>query len=183
MPVPPGTIKVNVNLYLDDALIRVEDYREFVDYMKINKGILGIENNKCQLDSGIFYQGKSYLESNRYKSDFPILNLNDYQIESYCKWRSYIVSMLKNNPDRKTCNNKYWHEFDLKDPLQQYKVEYFLPDSITINLYKPKKQINIPEKHQIKNGSATNYVKKHFGKSEVVGFRCAARYVQVKSEH
>lgn len=172
---PPGTKKVNDSLYLDINLLSVEGYKEFLYFIKIDTGLLGIDYRKCIPDSTIKYLGEPYLMCKRYKEDYPILNLDEYQIDSYCRWRSYVVNLMKNNYDLR-CNHESWDKFDIGDPLRIYEVEYTLADSVTINLYKPSKRINVPEKFRNEKSTTIKYLQKHFDK-DVVGFRCKAKYI------
>jgi hypothetical protein len=178
MPPPPGTRMINDSLYLDKELLSVESYNEFLYFIKLEKGFLGINYKRCLPDSNIQFKGTCYLTSKKYKPSYPILNLNEYQINSYCKWRSWAVNLYKDNPEKR-CTPEYWNTLDLADPLHTLMVEYYLPDSVMINRYESSKQINIPEMNRLNNTSTLKFTQKHFG-IEVIGIRCAARYVVKK---
>ena len=177
MPPPPGTQKVNDTMYIDKNMMSVLDYKEFLTYLKINPRELNIDYTRCLPDSNINYLGKPYLNTLQYEEDYPILNLNEYQIGAYCIWRSYVVNQYKNIADKsKRCSQEYWKKLDKADPLQLSEIEYTLADSTTINLYKPSKRINMPEKFRNEKSTTIKYAQKHFDQ-DVFGFRCEAKYV------
>lgn len=177
MPPPPGTISLSDSLFIDSQFISKENYHEFLYFIKMSEGLLNIDYSLCLPDSNINYMGRPYLTFRRYKEDYPILNLNNYQIESYCKWRSWAVNLWKNNPEKRSCKSEYWDLCDLYDPSHLYEVIYFRPDSLTINSIKSKKRIKISEEYCQQDISTKEYTKKYFGITEIYGFRCAAKYI------
>lgn len=177
MPPPPGTKAIHDSIYMDIKMVSVADYEEF--YFSLLNGNMQHDADlvKCIPDSSIFFKGIPYLSSNAYKSGYPILNLTHYQMNKYCQWRSWAVNLWKNNPGERKCKGEYWDACDRVDPLKLKSVEYFLPDSNLFDRVKIQKVLNIPE---FNSKSIDNSIKKKarrlFGRDDIYGFRCVARY-------
>ena len=176
---PPGTSRINDTLFLDNKLVTIEVYQEFLNSLQSEAKLLGLDYIRCLPDSNIEYLRKPYLQTNLYKKNYPIVNLSQYQISSFCIWRSWAVNLMKNNPSRR-CDHKYWDLFDIDDPKRVSEVIYFIPDSITVNILKPLKQIKVLEKFSNENNSLIDLVQKKFNRNEIFGFRCAAKYIPRK---
>ncbi len=178
LPAPPGTIMVNDSVFIDMHMVSVEAYEEFLLFLKHHSkaSSLGIKYQDCVPDSNIHYRNKPYLSTKKYSNQWPILNLSFSQIEAYCKWRSYVVSLMKNNPDERTCNFEQWEILDKSDPLHRYEIQYLLLDSSLLKAPYLEKQLDVAE--ICKGGLTDKQVQnKHFKSQNVYGFRCLATYI------
>ncbi len=178
IPAPPGTIIANDSLFLDKELISIENYEEFLQFGTRYKGY-SFDSLACLPDSSILYLGVPYLKSKKYLKTYPVLNLSDYQINEYSRWRSYAVNYMKNVPEHRTCNLSFWESLDRGDPRHRFKVEYSLADSLTTNQYHFPRQFRVAEKYRIESEEIKASTLKYFGREDVYGFRCKAKYIPV----
>ena len=146
-PIPPGTIKLKDNFYIDRTEMRNIDYREYLFWLDRVYGS-NSENYKNAIpDSAVWACINIVYESNYFSqpkySDYPVVGISFEQAKAYCKWRNdrvYEWLMIKNdmvkiNPNQNKdtvftiesfLNGKYPAKRKLKKeeyyPIPEYKL-------------------------------------------------------------
>jgi hypothetical protein len=173
IPAPPGTLMLNDSTFIETQMVSIENYQQFLNYVQQERG-LGMFYHRCEPDTSIRYLGNKYLFTDKYKKSYPILNLTDFQLSEYCKWKTIRVNQMKNIPGKRMNDSIYWITMDREDPRHMIKIEYTLPDSTT-NFNKAEKQFDVPEKFRREKSKTIKTAQKNFGR-QVYGFRCLAHY-------
>ena len=102
-PPPPGTIKLSENLFVDERPITHLDYQHFVyNTKKHNPDLLF---DVVPEDVFITYRNKKMWRNPEFY-EFPIIGISLDQMQMYCNWRSYMVNILKHNPEYRCANLK-----------------------------------------------------------------------------
>ncbi|PKP46375.1 MAG: hypothetical protein CVT95_07115 [Bacteroidetes bacterium HGW-Bacteroidetes-12] len=92
-------------------------------------------------------------------------------------WRSKVVNIFKENPNRRCSNPRYWNKYDKSDPNLVYVVKYYIPSMEELSFTSIKKEpYHYDEITQdgIKNGQT----KLGISDENVNVFRCAAMFVK-----
>ena len=90
--IPPGTIKLKENFYVDQTEVRNVDYREYLYWLNRIYGSTSEEFMSALPDTNVWdcvnirYIEK-YLRHPHY-ANFPVVGITQMQAENYCKWRS-----------------------------------------------------------------------------------------------
>lgn len=152
MPVPPGTIKIDENFYVDEAEVTNFSYLEYLYWLKNVYGIHSKEYQSALPDTTVWSESlvnkkdyeTNYLRHPLYK-DYPVVGISRSQAENFCQWRSDRVfqhMLIKKKKIKffgyakgdsiftieKYFSGKYLH---IKpDTSIEFYPEYTLPDSL-----------------------------------------------------
>lgn len=172
--IPPGTLQIHPNLFLDQSEVSNFSYLEFYWYTKRLFGDSSeefktiIPNESVWTDLGEKYYPLVdwYFMHPTYR-DYPLVGITKEQAEVYCKWRTnrvmeYILlreGIIDHNPvpTKENCFTieKYFtgNYMGLKaDTSFLYYPEYFLPDtSMYVDLERFNNEINNNKRFKNKN--------------------------------
>ncbi|MEA3494743.1 MAG: SUMF1/EgtB/PvdO family nonheme iron enzyme [Bacteroidota bacterium] len=196
--VPPGTVQISDNLYIDKTEISNFAWQEYLIWLK---GEYGIDSEKYKnglpdkkVWSSLYKTEFKLIPTNQEIREYPIVGIDYEQAIKYCKWRTFVV------------NKKYEKNFNVNYRLPT-KEEYISGQNIE-NLKNKKKYFNpktqlyklpdkIKGKHTIflstnvsemtnekgkaygANFSDTSNLIKDYSDAEIwLGFRCVAQIVE-----
>ena len=139
---PPGTIKVNDSIFIDEILITNEDWKEYIYYNKIENDFYYYP------DTSIYIDNKNYFFDNKY-DEYPVLCSDEIAIKHYCDWRSsFVNSLLKTYTSESKCQSAFYVENsnkNLKITYKKAKIEDLIKcqNYIKISFLSEKKIRNI----------------------------------------
>ncbi|SFC76878.1 hypothetical protein SAMN05421780_109145 [Flexibacter flexilis DSM 6793] len=111
---PPGTVRLNDSLFIDEQIITVLDWKEYVYYQTQ-------DNQKAILpDTAIRYKGRNYYNSGDF-DEYPVLGIDEKAINAYCVWRSQLVT---NTIRTYTKDNPCQSPFYVQNMGKKIKVTY-----------------------------------------------------------
>lgn len=175
LPPPPGTVKIESNLFMDKGAVTYMDYYEFINFGSFSKS--NKYSGVIPVDTTITYKNEILWKNPKFHN-FPILGLSLEQMENYCKWRSEAVNLMIHDSDLRCSNNKYWNKFDKVDPDKKYHVVYSVSSTFKIENYCSK--ISNQDFDEILIDGVC-YAKrqrkvKSLNRSDFFAFRCIAEY-------
>ena len=173
-PAPPGTKKITNNCFIDIKLISYFDYNECLQYVKNIDKDTSLYNFLVPKDTMITFNGEILWNNKKY-ADYPIVGISKNQIEKYCAWRSRVVNIFKENPNKRCSSPNYWSKYDKCDPNLNYVVKYYIPSMEELSFTSIKKEpyhYNEIAQNGIKNGQR----KLGISDTNVNVFRCAAMF-------
>ncbi|HBX52754.1 MAG: hypothetical protein A2275_08980 [Bacteroidetes bacterium RIFOXYA12_FULL_35_11] len=92
---PPGCVKIEENVFIDQTEVRNVDYREFMHWLKRKHGERSDEYQTMLPDTNLWVIFKahkiSYFRSGAYHF-YPVVGVSYDQAVAYCKWRSDRVN-------------------------------------------------------------------------------------------
>jgi hypothetical protein len=133
---PPGTIKVDKNLYFDKTELSNKDYRVYVNWIERILGKDSREYADAIIDSNIVFY--DYYKDPGF-NNYPLVGVTYEQAVNYCKWRSdrvYEINLI--------------HAGIMSVNKKQNKNNYFSIDRVLNGIYKirkPEKLDKIPIPH------------------------------------
>jgi len=94
----PGTVFIKDSLYFDKYEIKNEDWREYMYWVKKEKGEYSLEY-KSTLPDTMIWDGADYSFQTIYLrhpsfSDYPVVGIRYDQAVAYCKWRTERVQEM-----------------------------------------------------------------------------------------
>lgn len=117
---PISTFNVSNNLYLDKKDITYSDWQDYLSF-PLNDS-LNIPVYPYDSLSLSFFSQKS-IES----PAMPLQNISNPELLAYCKWRSTVVSLFKQNftTGQSNCKgNDYYMRFKTADPQNEYSIQF-----------------------------------------------------------
>ncbi len=174
---PPGTIRTGENRFIDKNLITWEDYYECLAGLN-RENEFEKAKNMIPADTTVLYKGQPLWKNDAYR-EYPVTGLSRAQVEAYCTWRSEAVNLWKLQPEKRSCNDTYWVQFDQMDPEKQYKIVYQLPEAEDLKNYKaPKEKYWLNE--YTREGDYSRKVTDKISNPASKVFRCVAIYEKIK---
>jgi formylglycine-generating enzyme required for sulfatase activity len=125
LSIPPGTIQIGENLYMDKYEVSNIAFLEYQHWTKTIFGLNSDEYKKTQIDSSIVTN--KYFNNPDYH-DYPVIGISYEQASLFCKWRSdrvYEMTLIKKKL--------------VKNNRNQNKDSYFSIENIKNGKYKIKK--------------------------------------------
>jgi hypothetical protein len=168
---PPGTMQIGENKFLDKRLITYIDYEEFLHFIKDDAPRY---QAMIPADTLARYEGRQLWRNPAFR-EYPIVGLTENQIREYCQWRSEVVNRMIHNPDMRTCNFDYWRGFDLMDPGKALRVTYAIPEKEDLKKA-PKKGNKYWLDEIVRDGYAERKKTKKISDPGLKGFRCVAYF-------
>ena len=137
---PPGTNKIEENIFFDITEVRNVDWREFMSWTKENYGkkskeyLLIIPDTTVWNKKGLEALQEKYLTHTTF-NDYPVVGISYEQALGYCKWRSdrvneaiYIKSNnlnISNNKSNKDYPEIYKYRLPTKEEWEKIaKLDY-----------------------------------------------------------
>ena len=126
---PPGTLKINDTLFIDQTEVGNIHWREYLYYLSdVKKDELEYEKrlpdtSAWQLETDTVHDPLSeYYFRHPSFNNYPVVGVSYEQVIEFCKWRTYIVNLGMYIHENKLTNFKE----HLKDPFP-IKIYYRLP--------------------------------------------------------
>lgn len=109
LPTPPGTVRLQDNLFIDKHEVANIHWKEFLYYIQRDSGntyyrkmlpdtLVWAQRNLPQAQISSIDLTKNYFSAADYHS-FPVVGISYAQAQVYARWRSYVVSELLNQPE------------------------------------------------------------------------------------
>ena len=165
LPPPPGTFQLAENLFADEDIINNRNWLEFLHYSKADS--TAGPNLNLLPDTSI-NRNWTKIETNPEVLNFPVTGITREQANSYCLWRSKVVSeaktaAVKAGTKPRDCKGaqKYYSRLSRSDPEDQYKIVYRLPTQEEFNQLAAKISGVKAENLTIREATGKPYTPKH----------------------
>jgi len=157
--IPPGTVKIGSNLFIDKTEITNFSWLEYMYWMERVYGKESDKYNACLPNKNIWLKEDSclssyfdyYLEHPSYRN-FPVVGITQEQALKFCKWRSdrvFEILMIENKIMQHTPNQNENHYFS----IESYFDGTFLGKKPDLN-FKYVPSYRLPTEEEWKKGKA-----------------------------